>query len=139
MSDLSTLQVFDAVRALAFVGDLSMGQPSDHSTRTAWLADRLATTEGFGAYERSAIRQAARLRCSGHTANGPGFADLLGDDVAGREAMLAMRQQWRQRVQTMGPRFGIAIIPLAHIQCDVSGEVARLLNLDQLTEQTLRH
>ena len=36
------VRVFDAVKALAFIGDLSMGQPTDHSIRTAWLAVRLA-------------------------------------------------------------------------------------------------
>ncbi|MGF6470145.1 hypothetical protein QFZ89_005368 [Paraburkholderia youngii] len=38
--------------------------------------------------------QAALLRWSGCTANASGFADMLGDDVAGREAMLAQRQNW---------------------------------------------
>jgi hypothetical protein len=31
------------VRALAFIGDLSMGQPTDHSLRTAWLAGMIAS------------------------------------------------------------------------------------------------
>ena len=38
--DTTTITVFDAVRALAFIGDLSMGQPTDHSLRTAWLAGK---------------------------------------------------------------------------------------------------
>ncbi|MCC8938520.1 LuxR family transcriptional regulator [Bradyrhizobium sp. Arg68] len=139
MSYSTTVQVFDVVRVLAFVGDLSMGQPSDHSIRTAWLADRLAAIEGFGSDERSAIRQAALLRWSGCTANASGFTELIGDDVAGREAMLATRDHWRRRVQTMGSRLDIAIAPLAHIHCDVSGELARQLKLCRRTEETLLH
>ena len=42
MQDDSAIRVLDAVKALAFVGDLSMGQPTDHSMRTGWLAGRLA-------------------------------------------------------------------------------------------------
>jgi hypothetical protein len=67
----SHVPVFDAVKALAFVGDLSMDQPVDHSARTARpparVADALAGLYG---------------ECSD-------FADLMGDGVGCRNAMLS--------------------------------------------------
>src|SRR5580692_2870433 len=89
-----TVSVFDAVRALAFIGDLSMGQPTDHSPRTAWLAARIADEAGLDAAACAAVREASLLRWSGCTANAAGFAAALGDDVASREAMLAARPGW---------------------------------------------
>jgi hypothetical protein len=44
---VSAIRVFDAVRAVAFVGDLSMGQPTDHSVRAAWIAGQIAVAEGL--------------------------------------------------------------------------------------------
>ncbi|HEX2603343.1 MAG TPA: HD domain-containing phosphohydrolase [Oxalicibacterium sp.] len=132
----STLRVFDAVKALAFVGDLSMGQPTDHSLRTAWLANRLAVAAGLPSEDVAMAREAALLRWSGCTANAPGFADLFGDDVIGRQSMLAMRSEWMQAVEEAG---GLeAVSPLARIHCEVAGEVARALGLGA-TEKTLRH
>ena len=46
MADVSTLRALDAVKALAFIGDLSMGQPTDHSLRTSWLAPGLGQMSG---------------------------------------------------------------------------------------------
>lgn len=133
----STLRVFDAVKALAFVGDLSMGQPTDHSMRTAWLASRLAIAAGLPPSDIAVAREAALLRWSGCTANAPGFADLLGDDVSGRRAMLAMQQDAMPAIDAAGGLERV-LSPLARIHCEVSGEVARILGLGP-TEQTLRH
>jgi len=133
----STLRVFDAVKALAFVGDLSMGQPTDHSIRTAWLASRLAMAAGLPPGDIEVACEAALLRWSGCTANAPGFADLLGDDVSGRQAMLAMQQETMQTIDAAGG-FERTLTPLARIHCEVSGEVARILGLGA-TEGTLRH
>lgn len=131
------VRVYDAVRALAFVGDLSMGQPTDHSLRTAWLAAHLAreADEGDGLIVTAA--QTALLRWSGCTANASEFAEVLGDDVAGREAMLAQRQDWMQRIASQ--EVATTMRPLAQIHCDVSGEIARMLNLAPDTESALRH
>lgn len=136
--DFSTIPTFDAIRALAFVGDLSMGQPTDHSVRTAWLASRLAAAAGLPPPDVDVAQEAALLRWSGCTANAGGFADILGDDVAGREAMLAMRPDWAASLDSVG---GVqqAILPLAQAHCEVSGELARMLGLSRETQATLRH
>lgn len=138
MNESPAIRVFDAVRALAFVGDLSMGQPTNHSIRTAWIADQIATAQGYDPAQRATVRQAALLRWSGCTANASGFADVLGDDVAAREAMLAMRPGWAMPLTAIGG-IGVAVTPLAQIHCEVSAEVARLLGLDAMTQETLCH
>ena len=84
MEENSTLRAFDVARALAFVCDLSMGQPTDHSLRTAWLARQLAIAEGLNPDECDTVCEASLLRWSGCTANASEFAELLGDDIAGR-------------------------------------------------------
>ncbi|AOK06219.1 LuxR family transcriptional regulator [Burkholderia sp. AU19243] len=129
------LRIFDSVRALAFIGDLSMGQPTDHSLRTAWLAVRLAEATGFDAAICDTVREVALLRWSGCTANAAGFAQLFGDDVAIRSSMLESRAGM---AEALG-RAGAAMLPLARIHCEVSGEVARILGLSNATETALRH
>lgn len=132
------IRVFDAVKALAFIGDLSMGQPTDQSLRTAWLAARVAQALEFDAPARAAVVEASLLRWSGCTANAPGFADLLGDDIAAREAMLAQRPDWAAPLEALGGA-GAALTPLAQIHCEVSSEVARIMGLGHATETALRH
>jgi response regulator RpfG family c-di-GMP phosphodiesterase len=131
------VRVYDAVKALAFIGDLSMGQPTDHSLRTAWLAMQLARAAGCGDALAMTCAEVALLRWSGCTANAAGFADVLGDDVASREAMLAHRPDWSKPLAPQS--IDTAIAPLAHIHCEVSGEVARILRLTRDTEIALRH
>lgn len=133
----ASVSVYDVVKALAFVGDLSMGQPTDHSLRTAWLAAQLARVAGERDAGIATAVEAALLRWSGCTANAPGFSDALGDDVAVREAMLAQRQGWAKSLDPLGARDALA--PLAQIHCEVSGEVARILGLPSETEAALRH
>ncbi|HTJ93515.1 MAG TPA: HD domain-containing phosphohydrolase [Pararobbsia sp.] len=133
-----SVRVFDAVRALAFIGDLSMGQPTDHSLRTAWLAAQIAREAGLSDADCIAVREASLLRWSGCTANASGIADALGDDVAGREAMLAARPGWDDGLKAQGDAAAV-IRPLAQIHCEVSGEVARMLGLGRETQITLRH
>ncbi|MDR5815611.1 LuxR C-terminal-related transcriptional regulator [Caballeronia sp. LZ033] len=132
------LLVFDCVKALAFIGDLSMGQPTDHSPRTAWLAARLADAAGLSAADRDAVREAALLRWSGCTANAAGFAQVFGDDVAFRQAMLEEHPDWAEPLEALGDA-GAALTPLAVIHCEVAGEVARMLGLSASTETALRH
>jgi response regulator RpfG family c-di-GMP phosphodiesterase/DNA-binding CsgD family transcriptional regulator len=134
----AALRVFDAVKALAFIGDLSMGQPTDHSLRTAWLAAQFARAAGTDEATRCAVVEASLLRWSGCTANASGFADVLGDDVGGREAMLENRPDWAQPLAAQGG-VSAALTPLAQIHCEVSGEVARMLGLADGTQAALRH
>jgi HD-GYP domain-containing protein (c-di-GMP phosphodiesterase class II)/DNA-binding CsgD family transcriptional regulator len=132
------VRVLDAAKALAFVGDLSMGQPTDHSLRTAWLAAQLAAEAGLGTVQCDVAKNVSLLRWSGCTANAPGFAELIGDDIAGREAMLA-RRPGSAVAAVFARGAGESIRRLAHIHCEVSGEVARMLTLDTDTEVALRH
>jgi HD-GYP domain-containing protein (c-di-GMP phosphodiesterase class II)/DNA-binding CsgD family transcriptional regulator len=138
MADVSTIRVLDAVKALAFIGDLSMGQPTDHSLRTSWLAARLAAEGGRDDAQCRVVQEVSLLRWSGCTANAAGFADWLGDDIGGRAAMLAMRPGWGGEAEAQG-RLDAAIQPLAQIHCEVSGEIARMLGLDDVTQASLRH
>ncbi|MGH8781275.1 HD domain-containing phosphohydrolase [Paraburkholderia sp.] len=134
----SPVPVFDAMKALAFVGDLSMGQPTDHSIRTAWLAGRIARTAGFDDAAAHTVQDAALIRWSGCTANAPDFSELFGDDVGGREAMLAGRASWSTRLEQHGGG-AVAIKPLAEIHCEVSGEVGARLGLSAATQAILRN
>ena len=134
---LSAVRVFDAVKALAFIGDLSMGQPTGHSLRTAWLATRLAEASRVDPTMNDAVRETALLRWSGCTANAAGFADIFGDDIAIRVAMLEDRQGWTEPLNALGG-VSVALSPLAQIHCEVSGEVARTLGLAHPTETALR-
>jgi HD-GYP domain-containing protein (c-di-GMP phosphodiesterase class II)/DNA-binding CsgD family transcriptional regulator len=139
MQDIdSGVHAYDAVKALAFIGDLSMGQPTDHSVRTAWLAFQIARVLGFDSEGCETVREASLLRWSGCTANAAGFADTFGDDIASREAMLAQRPDWSELL-ARHPDAMRTITPLAQIHCEVSGEVARMLGLSDETGATLRH
>jgi HD-GYP domain-containing protein (c-di-GMP phosphodiesterase class II) len=138
MADVSTIRALDAVKALAFIGDLSMGQPTDHSLRTSWLAARLAAEAGHDDTRCGVVKAVSLLRWSGCTANAAGFSEWLGDDIGAREAMLAMRPGWAGEAETQG-QVEAAITPLAQIHCEVSGEIARMLGLDDTTQAALRH
>ncbi|WP_054892841.1 MULTISPECIES: HD domain-containing phosphohydrolase [unclassified Pseudomonas] len=123
----------DAILALSMVGDLSMGQPIDQSRRTAQLARRLAhACMGEGDHLQVAA-DVALLRWSGCTANAEDFTRLLGDDVGGRQAMLA------QTLDAAGQRAMLQTGPLARVHCEVAGEVAVALGLGAPVEQGLRH
>ncbi|TAL96747.1 MAG: LuxR family transcriptional regulator [Paraburkholderia sp.] len=137
-ASLSSLRVFDSVKALAFIGDLSMGQPTDHSLRTGWLAARLAQAARLDASACDTVRETSLLRWSGCTANAAGFADVFGDDIGGRLAMLEGRVDWATPLEALGGA-GAVLTPLAQIHCEVSGEVACMLGLSRATEAALRH
>lgn len=132
--------MLDAVRALAFVGDLSMGQPVDHSVRTAWLATRIALAAreaglDLGRDAASAPGQAAcvaLLRWSGCTANAPEFSVLMGDDVVGRDQMLSNGSA--AEASALASTLGEAAL----IHCEVAGEIARLLGLPDGIERAMR-
>lgn len=120
-----------ALTAIGQVGDLSMGQPLGHSRRVAGLARMLAqAAHGYGEHLKVA-EQVASLRWSGCTANAEGFADLLGNDVEGRRAMLDL---------TLGQEQMNAVhqaTPLAVVHCEVSGEIAKTLELGPSVEEGL--
>lgn len=130
--------VLDAVRALAFVGDLSMGQPVDHSARTAWLAARLAEASCAARGEPPGDAPAhaicvALLRWSGCTANATEAAEVMGDDVLGRDAMLSIASA------TEAAAFASGLGELARIHCEVSGEISHMLGLPAEVTRALRH
>jgi response regulator RpfG family c-di-GMP phosphodiesterase/DNA-binding CsgD family transcriptional regulator len=139
MPDDSTIAVFDAVRALAFIGDLSMGQPTDHSLRTAWLAGMIASQARCDPAQVEAARHVALLRWSGCTANAQEFADFLDDDVQGRQALLASQKpRAPQQQQPRTAAIPNAMLAMASIHCEIAGDIANTLGLGPDTEAALR-
>lgn len=136
MPEDTTITVFDAVRALAFIGDLSMGQPVDHSLRTAWLAGMVATQAGCDVSQIAAVQHVALLRWSGCTANAQEFADLLEDDVLGRQALLASPQPRTNQPHRVPVPAGM--VAMANIHCEIAGDIANTLGLGAETEAALR-
>lgn len=128
-----TVIVDDAVHLLAMIGDLSMGQPTDQSIRSARLAERIALADGASRVNCAYARWVALLRWSGCTANASGFATLLGDDVNGRDAML------RDALPPGHPLNFATVAPLARIHCEVAGDIAGMLGLPAEVEAGLRH
>ncbi|WP_369039929.1 HD domain-containing phosphohydrolase [Stenotrophomonas maltophilia] len=134
----SDVPVLDVIRALAFVGDLAMGQPTDHSPRAAWLAGQLAQASGADGQGCMRATVVALLRWSGCTANAPEFSQLFGDDVGGRQALLALRSPGSGfRSGTRGR--SAAFHSLSTIHCEVSGDIALRIGLDDDTQFALRH
>ena len=138
MSDDTTIAVFDAVRALAFIGDLSMGQPTDHSLRTAWLAGMIATQARCDPSQVEAARHVALLRWSGCTANAQEFADFLEDDVQGRSALLASQKPRTAQQPPRSAPIPTAMLAMANIHCEIAGDIANTLGLGSDTEAALR-
>ena len=132
-----TVTLAQAIELLAIVGDLSMGQPIDASSRAARLAARIALAAGCDATAAAHARMVAQLRWSGCTANAAGFATLLGDDVGGRHAMLG-RTLTAQQAARLDPHGG-HITPLAEIHCEVAGDIAAMMGLPAAVEHGLRH
>ena len=120
--DSSAVALLDVMRALAFVGDLAMGQPTDHSPRASWIAGQLARAGGTDAAACVQANTVALLRWSGCTANAPEFAQLFGDDVGGRKALLAT-QSAGSSFQAHSARKGSAFLSLSRIHCEVSGSI----------------
>lgn len=129
----STAGLTDAILALAFIGDLSMGRSTDHSRRAACLAGWLAQECGADLDAQNHARATALLRWSGCTANAGGFAELLGDDVAAREAMMA------QTLPPLSAQTQSLIVPLALIHCEVSGDVAATMGMPPRVVDALRN
>lgn len=136
--DVSAVPLLDVIRSLAFVGDLAMGQPIDHSPRVAWMAGQLARTVGADNALCTQATTVALLRWSGCTANAPEFAHLFGDDVSGREALLA-NQSSSGGLQSGVAHKESAFLSLSRIHCEVSESIAAQLGLDDATQFALSH
>jgi HD-GYP domain-containing protein (c-di-GMP phosphodiesterase class II) len=136
--DTAAVALLDVIRSLAFVGDLAMGQPTDHSPRAAWMAGQLARATGADEVSCVQATTVALLRWSGCTANAPEFAQLFGDDVSGRKALLAT-QSAGSSFRAHSARKGSAFLSLSRIHCEVSGDIAVQLGLDEATQFALRH
>ncbi|MGH8445007.1 MAG: HD domain-containing phosphohydrolase [Solimonas sp.] len=136
--DASVVALLDVIRSLAFVGDLAMGQPTDHSPRAAWMAGQLARASGADAAACTRATTVALLRWSGCTANAPEFAQLFGDDVNGRKALLAT-QSAGSSFRSATARKSSAFLSLSRIHCEVSGDIGAQLGLDDATQFALHH
>ena len=113
---------------LAFAADLSMGQPIDHSPRTALLAWRLAGVTAGGAQASICASILALIRWAGCTANAQGFADLFGDDIAGRAALIEGQNPFHNQRALSAPLEAYTR-PLAQAHCEATIEMARQLGL----------
>lgn len=138
MMGASSVALQDVVRCLAFVGDLAMGQAIDHSPRAAWIAAQLARATGAADAAWSRASVVSLLRWSGCTANAPEFAQLFGDDVGGRNALLSI-QSSGSAFRSATAHNGGAFQSLSRIHCEVSGDIAVQLGLDGDTQFALRH
>jgi HD-GYP domain-containing protein (c-di-GMP phosphodiesterase class II)/DNA-binding CsgD family transcriptional regulator len=123
-----TVDLMGALRAFAFMGDLSMGQPLDHSLRVAWLAERLGRALGLDEATRDEIAPVALLRWSGCTANAADVAATIADDVDGRAAMLALQPE-RIALRVPPEQLPERIAAIAAIHCEVSSLIAGALGL----------
>jgi HD-GYP domain-containing protein (c-di-GMP phosphodiesterase class II) len=123
---------------VAFAGDLSMGQPVDHSTRTAMLALRVLEACGLRAADRAAYAaaQVGLLRWAGCTANAREFAELFGDDIAGRANLLADRNPFVARPMPAAPLTDV-LLPLATAHCEAGIEIARRFGLSGAVQEAL--
>jgi len=137
MSDDTAVPVFDAMRALAFIGDLSMGQPTDHSLRTAWLAGLIATAAGCDELQVETSQHVALLRWSGCTASAQEIAEFVDDDVQARKALLASTKSLMHQPQRHNLLPG-GVLAVARISCEIAGDIANILGLSVDTEAALR-
>ncbi len=118
----------DALFALAFMGDLSMGQPTDHSVRVAHLAQAMAREMGLSDQACVEVGQIALLRWVGCTANAPEVAAAISDDVLGRGAVLALRPNDVHLL--VAPEQAAAhTSAISAIHCEVAALIARTMGL----------
>ena len=118
----SRLTVLDVSKLLAFVGDLSMGQPVDHSMRTACIARALARAFKCSAAEVETTHHVALLRWSGCTANAAQFSEMLEDDVLGRARLLSTSLSGPSDQAT--PENGKLLLYAIRVHCEVAVQVA---------------
>jgi HD-GYP domain-containing protein (c-di-GMP phosphodiesterase class II)/DNA-binding CsgD family transcriptional regulator len=125
MIDAPALQTLGC---LAFAADLSMGQPIDHSPRTALLAWRLAEVVAGDAAVSACASALGLIRWAGCTANAQGFADLFGDDIAGRALLIEGQNPFHNRPALSEPLEAYTR-PLAQAHCEATVEMVRQLGL----------
>ncbi|SGY85956.1 HD domain-containing phosphohydrolase [Moritella viscosa] len=119
MKELTYKEQF--VGAIAFAGDLSMGQPVEHSPRVTVLAVKLAKHLKINPSNIVNIARISLLRWAGCTANAREFSYLLGDDIRGRAEMLAGRNPF---VNLSIASLSDHIIPLANAHCEAMATIA---------------
>lgn len=105
-----------------------MGQPIDHSPRTALLAWRLASVAAGNEDVAACASTLALIRWAGCTANAQGFADLFGDDIAGRASLIEGRNPFHNRPALAEPLEAYTR-PLAQAHCEATVEMVRQLGL----------
>ena len=113
---------------LAFAADLSMGQPIDHSPRTALLSARLADLVAAEGAASACAAALGLIRWAGCTANAQGFADLFGDDIAGRAALIEGQNPFHNR-RALAEPLEVYTRPLAQAHCEATVEMAKQLGL----------
>jgi len=118
----------DAVHALAFMGDLSMGQPVDHSPRVAWIARRIAEGLQLGLERCQDVAYLALLRWIGCTANATEVANVMTDDVRGRGEVLALRPQTIQLLVAPN-QISQRTNEISAIHCEVALIIAKILDM----------
>lgn len=126
----------DALLVLAFMGDLSMGQPVDHSKRVAWLSRRMARELGVDEDFCRNVGQVALLRWAGCSANATEVARLISDDVGGRNAMLALRPG-DIKLLVSPSLVERRIAEISAIHCEVSVMIAATLGLEPAVTEAL--
>jgi HD-GYP domain-containing protein (c-di-GMP phosphodiesterase class II) len=122
------LPALQTLGCLAFAADLSMGQPIDHSPRTALLAWRLANEVAGGDAIPACAAALGLIRWAGCTANAQGFADLFGDDIAGRARLIEGRNPFDDSQALAGPLEAYTR-PLAQAHCEATVEMVHQLGL----------
>ena len=131
----SRLTVFDVSRLLAFVGDLAMGQPVDHSMRTACIARALAQAFGCSDVDVETARHVALLRWSGCTANAAQFSEMLDDDVLGRASFLSTSLSGAAAHAT--PEKGKLLLYAIRVHCEVAVQIATLIGASPQVREAL--
>ncbi|WP_431288382.1 hypothetical protein [Roseateles chitinivorans] len=132
----TTASITDTMRTLAYIGDLSMGQPTEHSLRTAWLAARIAAALGRGQEHCVTVQQVAMLRWSSCTANAADFDEIAGDDIASRADMLSHDKD--PAFAQAAERIHKDVQRLTGIHCEVSAEIATLLRVPVEVQRALQ-
>jgi HD-GYP domain-containing protein (c-di-GMP phosphodiesterase class II)/DNA-binding CsgD family transcriptional regulator len=132
----SVSPVQQTLGALAFAGDLTMGQPVDHSPRTALLAYHLGIEAGWAVDLANAGLMVALLRWAGCTSNAQEFSHLFGDDIQGRANLVQGRDPF-VRGSGANENLSAVIEPLARAHCEVALQIAYRLGMPILTTDAL--
>ena len=83
------LRLSETAGVLSLATDLAMGQPLEHSLRTAVVAVRVAEAMGLGLPEQATVYYTGLLHFAGCTADSDIDAGFFGDELAARPQMMA--------------------------------------------------